>query len=69
VDAVAPALIGIGLWLCYEAWTNPDAAPLTKIQSALGSGTVTTTGGTAQGSLNVPNPQAVSTIPGSAFLP
>jgi hypothetical protein len=38
VDAVAPALIGFGLWLCYEAWTNPNAAPIAKVKKALGSG-------------------------------
>jgi hypothetical protein len=51
VDAVAPALIGFGLWLCYEAWTNPNAAPIAKVKAALGSGT--TSGG---GAVATPNP-------------
>jgi hypothetical protein len=36
VDAVAPALIGIGIWLAYEAWTNADPTPLAKFTAALG---------------------------------
>lgn len=36
MDAIFPALIGIGLWLCYEAWTNPVPHPLQKVKVALG---------------------------------
>ena len=35
MDAVAPALIGVGLWLAYEAFKNPTPAPISKAIAAL----------------------------------
>ena len=61
MDAVAPALIGIGLWLCYEAWTNPDAAPLVKIKSALG--------GPLSGSGTVSSPYTTTASGGAPVTP
>lgn len=39
MDAVAPALIGIGLWFAYEAYKNPNPTPLAKFTAALKQGT------------------------------
>jgi hypothetical protein len=36
MDAIAPALIGIGLWLAYEAWTNPSPTPIASFKARLG---------------------------------
>lgn len=40
MDAVFPALIGIGLWFCYEAWesgkTGDAPHPIAKVTAALG---------------------------------
>lgn len=43
MDAIAPALIGLGLWFAYHAWTNPDPHPIEGIYKALG-GSFTGTG-------------------------
>jgi hypothetical protein len=44
VDAVAPALIGLGIWFMYEAWKTPAGSaptPIASIKSALqGSGSL-----------------------------
>lgn len=39
MDAVAPALIGIGIYLAYEAWTNAEPHPIQKLITALKPGT------------------------------
>lgn len=36
MDAIAPALVGLGIWFCFEAWTTSDPHPIAKITAALG---------------------------------
>ncbi len=35
MDAIAPALIGLGLFLMYEAYKNPSPTPLVKAKTAI----------------------------------
>ncbi len=35
MDAIAPALIGLGLFLMYEAYKNPSPAPVQKAIGAI----------------------------------
>jgi hypothetical protein len=35
VDAIAPALIGLGLFLMYEAYKNQAPTPLTTAKTAI----------------------------------
>ena len=67
MDAVAPAIIGLGIYLIYEAYKNPSPTPLAKIKSAITGASTTTTA--PVGSVSNPNPGAVSTLPDSALLP
>jgi hypothetical protein len=63
VDAVAPGLIGLGLWFCYEAWTSHTTGsaphPIAKAKAFLtnsSSGSTTNisqTAPAAQGSVTV----------------
>ncbi len=74
MDAIAPALIGIGIWFAYEAWKNPDPHPLQKFATALGNqasglGPITPTseggtGATATGGVTVNPNTGVARIPG-----
>ena len=54
MDAVAPALIGLGLWLAYEAWTNPTPHPIAKVTAALGTGAPSQPGQAGFGAATVP---------------
>ena len=54
MDAIAPALIGIGIWFAYEAWKNPDPHPLQKFTTALAAGTPNKPGQTGFGAAVVP---------------
>jgi hypothetical protein len=69
MDAIAPALIGLGLWLCYEAWTNPSAAPIVKIKQALGAPSAASTVAPLGGA-GSPNQPSVTTIaPAGQLVP
>jgi hypothetical protein len=35
VDALAPALVAIGLWLMYEAYKNPAPTPITTAKTKI----------------------------------
>jgi hypothetical protein len=35
VDAVAPAIIGLGIYLMYEAYKNKNPTPIAKFKAAL----------------------------------
>jgi hypothetical protein len=60
VDAIAPALIGLGLWFCYEAWTTSDPHPIAKIKSRLtGSAPGGGSGSFPTANVGVGNPAAV----------
>lgn len=65
MDAIFPALIGLGLWLAYEAWTNPDPTPIAKITAAL-SGNPLSGSGTAASPYSVPGTAAPATAAGTA---
>lgn len=48
MDAIAPAIIGIGIYLMYEAFKNTSPTPIAKIKSAItgaSSSSVTPLGG------------------------
>lgn len=49
MDAVFPAVIGLGLWFAYEAWTNPTPTPIAKIKTAI-TGTASSVGALDVGS-------------------
>lgn len=56
MDAVAPLLIGVGLWLAYEAYKNPTPTPITSALAGL-RGTSTTTGPLTAAAVANPSPQ------------
>lgn len=49
MDAIFPALIGIGLWFMYEAWTNPTPHPVAKVTTTLSNLSGPTPGQTGYG--------------------
>jgi hypothetical protein len=53
VDAVAPAIIGIGIYLMYEAWkshqTGNPPTPVAKIKGAITGASSTTPATTTTG--------------------
>lgn len=58
MDAVAPALIGLGIYLMYEAWrshtTGNPPTPLAKIKTALSGNATPAAGSTGYGASLVP---------------
>ena len=56
MDAVAPLLIGVGLWLAYEAYKNPSPTPIT---SALAGLKGTSTGPITAAAAANPTPQTI----------
>lgn len=74
MDAVAPAIIGIGIYLMYEAFKNTNPTPVAKIKSAItgaAASTVAPLGGA--GSANQPSVTVIAPagqqVPGATVQP
>lgn len=75
MDAIAPAIIGIGIYLMYEAFKNTSPTPIAKIKNAItgassADSTVTPLGGA--GSANQPETvpsTGQEIIPGASVQP
>lgn len=63
MDAVAPALIGLGIFFMYEAYKNTSPTPIEKIKAALGTSLSSeTTGSAPESAANAASPSSGGSV-------